>query len=84
MPTSTMFTPVDTFLFAFCVRFWAAAPTEGYFRVEFVAEPDFSCFGALGGRGFLSFLLVILHPVCRSSPMVRACLRASTCSTMLS
>lgn len=84
MPTSTMFTPVDTFLFAFRVRFWATAPTEGYFRVEFVTEPDFPCFGALGGRGFLSFLLVILHPVCRSSSRVRAFSRASTCSMMLS
>ena len=55
MPTSTMFTPVDTFLFAFCVRFWAAAPAEGYFRVEFVAEPDFSCFGAPWRAGFSFF-----------------------------
>lgn len=57
MPTSTMFTPVDTFLFAFCVRFWAAAPAEGYFRVEFVAEPDFPVLGHLEGGVFFLFFL---------------------------
>lgn len=61
MPTLAMFTPVGAFLFAFCVRFWAVASAEGYFRVEFVAVPDFPCFTALGDLVFLSFLLVVLH-----------------------
>lgn len=62
MPTSTMFTPVDTFLFACRVCFGVAAFAEDYFGVEFGAVPDFPGFGAFRELTLLLwFLLVVLH-----------------------